>query len=179
MGDRGRENTLQRRGSRGAVLSRYVDFKELKAQVTLVQVLEHYGLLGVMKPSKEGYEGKCFFCNSESKRSLKINTQKSIFKCFAPGCEAKGNVLDFVARMEKTSVRDAALKLTSWFSLKTAKAPSREKRAPMQAEVTAKAKSDKDLEPYFQTLWEYLETKDAPLAIHEALEAIQATQTPH
>jgi len=49
-------------------------------------------------------------------------------------CKAKGNVLDFVAAMEKCSVRDAALKLTDWFSLTTAEAAGRERQhtAPPQ-----------------------------------------------
>jgi DNA primase len=152
---------------------KYVNFKEVKAKVTLTQVLEHYGLLAAMKQSKEGFEGQCPFCQSESKRSLKINTDKSIFKCFAPGCQAKGNVLDFVARMEKTTVRGAALKLTSWFNLPTAKGSSREQRAPTQADDTVIKKTESDLTPYFQTLWDYLEAADAPLAQYEALEVLQ------
>jgi hypothetical protein len=60
-------------------------------------------------------------------------------------------------------------------SLKAAKSPSREQRAPMQAEDSPQA--DKDLTHYFQTLWDYLEATDAPLALYEALEAIQATKT--
>ncbi len=44
-----------------------------------------------------------------------VNTEKNAFHCFVRG--AKGNVLDFVAAMEKCSVRDAGLKLQSWFCL--------------------------------------------------------------
>lgn len=58
-------------------------------------------------------------------------------------------------------------------SLKAAKPPRRDKRAVVQAEDSAPAKPD-DLVPYFQTLWDYLEATDAPLAQYEALEAIQS-----
>lgn len=36
-----------------------------------------------------------------------------MFHCFA--CDAKGNVLDFAAAMERRSIREAALKLQVWF----------------------------------------------------------------
>lgn len=158
-------------------MSRFIDFKELKANVTMLQVLEHYQLLSQMQRSKEGYQGKCPFCENPSKRSLKINTEKNIFKCFAPGCGAKGNLLDFVARMENTSVRGAALKLTDWFQLKAAKPPQRHKRAVVQAEGSKDLQAE-GLEAYFQTLWAYLEETDAPLAQYEALEALQKCLVP-
>jgi DNA primase len=41
--------------------------------------------------------------------------EKNVFQCFS--CHAKGNVLDFVAAMEKCSVREAAIKMQSWFQV--------------------------------------------------------------
>ncbi len=38
-----------------------------------------------------------------------------VFHCFA--CQASGNVLPFVAAMEKCSIRQAALRWQQWFSL--------------------------------------------------------------
>ena len=47
-----------------------------------------------------------------------MSTEKNVFHCFS--CQAKGNVLDLVAAMEKCSVRDAGLKLQQWFNLAVA-----------------------------------------------------------
>jgi len=44
-----------------------------------------------------------------------VKTEKSVFHCFS--CQAKGNILDLVAAVEKCSVRDAGLKLQQWFNL--------------------------------------------------------------
>ena len=41
-----------------------------------------------------------------------------MFHCFA--CQASGNVLDFVAAIERCSIREAALRLQQWFGVSTA-----------------------------------------------------------
>src|SRR5581483_8343905 len=43
------------------------------------------------------------------------NLEKNIFHCFS--CKARGNVLDFVAAMEKCSVREAGARLQDWFGV--------------------------------------------------------------
>jgi len=44
-----------------------------------------------------------------------VNTEKRVFHCF--GCDAKGNVLDFVVRKEAVTIRKAALMLSEWFGI--------------------------------------------------------------
>src|ERR1035441_8591047 len=89
----------------------WVDFKAIKEAVTLGQVLDRYGV----KLKRIGKElcGPCPIHQGDGTRSFHANTEKNAFHCFS--CQAKGNVLDFVAAMEKCSVRDAALKLKDWF----------------------------------------------------------------
>ena len=91
----------------------WVDFKQVKASVTFEQLLAHYELK--LKPAK-GSEllGLCPF-HQDTKPSFRVNTEKNVFHCF--GCDAKGNVLDFVARKESVTIRKAALMLSEWFEL--------------------------------------------------------------
>ncbi len=52
-----------------------------------------------------------------------VDTEKNAWACHSGSCVASrggrtgGNVLDFVAAMERCSVRDAALKLQEWFAV--------------------------------------------------------------
>ncbi|MBA4406576.1 hypothetical protein C0389_04820 [bacterium] len=92
---------------------KWVNFKDVKDQLSFEAVIEHYGL--VLKQFK-GNElvGLCPF-HEEKEPSFKINTEKKVFNCF--GCHASGNVLDFVVKMEKVSIRKAALLVQEWFSM--------------------------------------------------------------
>jgi DNA primase len=105
----------------------WVDFKAIKEAVTLGQVLDRYGV----KLKRIGKElcGPCPIHQGDGTRSFHANTEKNAFHCFS--CQAKGNVLDFVAAMEKCSVRDAALKLQGWFQISgTAEAPAASQKPP-------------------------------------------------
>lgn len=94
--------------------SNWVDFKAVKAAVSLTAVLQRYGIDALKKHGTE-LRGRCPIHQGEGAESFHVNTEKNAFQCFS--CKAKGNVLDFVAAMEKCSVRDAGLKLQVWFGL--------------------------------------------------------------
>src|SRR4051812_35186231 len=94
--------------------SNWVDFKALKAAVSMTAVLQHYGVGGLKKRGAE-LRGRCPIHQGDTSEAFHVNTEKNAFQCFS--CKAKGNVLDFVAAMEQCSVRDAGLKLQDWFSL--------------------------------------------------------------
>lgn len=90
-----------------------VNFEELKARADFRAVLLHYGL----SPMGAGEQARilCPFHDDE-RPSCSVNLAKGLFHCFA--CEAKGNVLDFVHRLETkdgavVSLRAAGLKLAS------------------------------------------------------------------
>jgi DNA primase len=95
--------------------SNWVDFKAVKQAVTISQVLDRYGVK--LKKSGKELRGRCPIHQGEGTDSFHVNTEKNAFHCFS--CQAKGNILDFVAAMEKCSVRDAGRKLQEWFSLAT------------------------------------------------------------
>src|SRR5438132_11193518 len=90
----------------------WIDFREIKAAVSLQMVLDRYGVNWLRKSGQE-LRGKCPIHKGEGERTFSANLSKGAFNCFS--CKARGNVLDFVAAMEECSIRDAALKLRDWF----------------------------------------------------------------
>ncbi len=98
----------------------YIDWKKLKARVSLREILAHYGLLGELTDTAHGFEGVCPLCGS---KAFKVNVEKNAWFCFgtckaeakAKGEQAGGNILDFVARMERVSVKEAAARIVAWF----------------------------------------------------------------
>jgi DNA primase len=94
-------------------MENWVDFKTIKQTVTLEQVLGRYGIK--LKRTGKELRGRCPIHQGEGTDSFHANTEKNAFHCFS--CQAKGNVLDFVAAMEKCSIRDAGLKLKDWFGV--------------------------------------------------------------
>ena len=94
----------------------WVDFKAIKAAVSIEMVLDHYGVTGLKKSEKE-LRGKCPIHRGTNNKHFTANLTKNVFKCFFAQCGAHGNVLDFVATMDHCSVRDAAMKLKEWFNI--------------------------------------------------------------
>lgn len=92
----------------------WVDFRAIKQAVSLQAVLDRYGINWLRK-NKDELRGRCPIHKGDGERSFHVNTAKNAFQCFS--CKARGNVLDFVAAMEKCSVRDAALRLKDWFKV--------------------------------------------------------------
>jgi hypothetical protein len=93
----------------------YVHFKKLKERVSLAQILEHYALRESLAETSTGYEGVCPICDSNA---FKVNTEKNAWYCFGE-CRSKearngGNILDFVARMEGVSYKEAAEMIAEW-----------------------------------------------------------------
>jgi DNA primase len=98
----------------------WVDFKAVKQSVPIERVLGRYRV----KLRRVGQElrGRCPIHQGEGTESFHASTEKNAFHCFS--CGAKGNVLDFVAAMEKCTVREAALRLADWFAVSTAAGPA-------------------------------------------------------
>lgn len=90
----------------------WVDFRAIKAQVSMQMLVDHYGLRDLRKGNGE-LRGRCPIHRGEGERTFHINLSKKVFQCFS--CKAKGNVLDFVAAMERCTVRDAAIRMNGWF----------------------------------------------------------------
>lgn len=93
----------------------FVDFRAIRAQVTMEQVLDHYGVLGTLKRSGTRLSGCCPIHNGTNPTQFRVDTEKNLWNCFS-GCKG-GNALDFIARKENLPIHDAALKACEWFGI--------------------------------------------------------------
>jgi DNA primase catalytic core len=82
------------------------DFDEIKRTTDIVRVVESYGVK--LRKTGRNYVGRCCF-HDDKTPSLIVTPEKGLWHC--PGCGAAGNVIQFVARKEGISDREAALKL--------------------------------------------------------------------
>jgi DNA primase len=97
----------------------WVDFKGLKAKVSLQTVLSHYDVR--LRPvGADEFRGKCplpSHSSTSSNDSFSVSFTRNAWSCQSASCIAArsgrvgGNVFDFVAEMERCSVREAALHL--------------------------------------------------------------------
>src|SRR5947208_2112507 len=96
--------------------SSFVDFRAVKAAITMEQLLEHYGLLDRFKRSGDSLSGPCPIHKGENPTQFRVSVSKNIWNCFSE-CKHGGNALDFIARMENVTIHAAALKAVEWFHL--------------------------------------------------------------
>ena len=99
-------------------MSRFVDFKAVKAAVTMLQVLEHFGFAESFKRTGNSLSGPCPLHGGQNRTQFRVSLDKNCWNCFGT-CNGGGNILDFVAHKEGCSLREAALKLCDWFQLPT------------------------------------------------------------
>ena len=90
----------------------WTDFQALKRAVSLEAVLRHYQVPGLRRRCDQ-LSGPCPIHRGTRDDSFRAHLGKNAFHCFA--CQASGNMLDFVAAMERCSLRDAARRLQQWF----------------------------------------------------------------
>lgn len=93
----------------------FVSFAEVKRAVSMEALLSRYELLDGLSSKGANLVGACPFCNGGSARQFQVSFLKNVWYCF--GCKEGGNVLDFVAKKEKLSLRAAALALDKRFEL--------------------------------------------------------------
>jgi DNA primase len=96
--------------------SKFVDFKAVKAAITMEQVLGHYGLMDQFKRGTDSLNGPCPIHKGSNPTQFRVSLSKNIWNCFSE-CKHGGNVLDFISEMESVSIHGAALKAIEWFSL--------------------------------------------------------------
>src|ERR1700722_10923406 len=96
--------------------SQFVDFRAVKAAITMEQVLDHYGILDKFKRGADSLNGPCPIHRGGSPTQFRVSISKNIWHCFSV-CKHGGNVLDFVSKMEDCSIHAAALKSIERFNL--------------------------------------------------------------
>lgn len=100
-------------------MSEWVNFRQLKEHTDLADVIRRYGVrLQACGPGC--LRGRCplpTHSSKDSTLSFSINTARNVWACHSQSCIAKrggaigGNVLDFVAVMERCTIRNAGLLL--------------------------------------------------------------------
>jgi DNA primase len=100
----------------------WVDFKQLKTEIGIEQVMGHYGAR-LRRITATDLRGRCplpSHTSSRSRDSFSVNLARNVWSCRSQSCmQARGgrpggNILDFVALMEGCSIREAALQLQDW-----------------------------------------------------------------
>lgn len=101
-----------------------MDFKELKARISLEAALSHYG--AKLRKSGKELRGKCPLpCGEDGgDKCFSVDPEKrgGVWKCHHKGCGADrrkqgGDLLDLVRIVESCSLRETGLKLSQWFSV--------------------------------------------------------------
>lgn len=102
--------------------SRFVGFDQLKQSISMQQVLERYGLLEKLRRSGESLSGVCPLHRGHNPTQFRVNLSRNCWICFGD-CHTGGSIIDFVARMEGLTVREAGMQLQDWFNLQPGDGP--------------------------------------------------------
>ena len=99
----------------------FLDFKAIKGRVVITDVLAQYQV-GLFRVNQSSLKGNCPLPThtSESRNTFFVNESKSVWYCHSDSCKkngdrAGGNIIDFVALMEKCSIYAAAKRIDEMF----------------------------------------------------------------
>src|ERR1035437_5846688 len=93
-----------------------IDFKAIKQSVSILQVLDRYGVTAGLKRRGDSLSGPCPLHGGHNPTQFRVSLSKNCFNCFGD-CHGGGSVLDLVAKAEKVGLRQAALMIKDWFGL--------------------------------------------------------------
>lgn len=110
----------------------WVNYAELKSRIGMQEVLKHYGVFDKLRPSGANLVGCCPIHQGTSPRQFSVNLERNAFNCFGD-CKGGGNIFDFVAKMERVSLHQAAVLLNGWFPAPTVE-PKPSKAKPKEAQ---------------------------------------------
>ena len=95
-------------------MAEWINFADIRARVSLEDVLFRYYKLEGLKREGHKIVGCCPVHGGDSPRAFHADLDKNVWHCFSR-CKKGGNQLDFVVAKDGVSVRDAALKLQAFF----------------------------------------------------------------
>ena len=88
----------------------------VKYQVSMKQVLEHYGLLAKMQIRDHIITGACPIHEGRNESVFSVNINENRWRCISH-CGCGGDVIDFVSKKEKVSKSMAQALLIRWFAV--------------------------------------------------------------
>ncbi len=92
----------------------WVNFREIRARVSIQRVLNEYYQLDNLKLSGTVATGPCPVHGGDNPRGFHVDFEKNLWHCFT-GCKRGGNQLDLVAAKDNVPIREAALRLQRFF----------------------------------------------------------------
>lgn len=108
-------------------MSDYVDFKTVKAEVSVETVAARYGV-ALRRTNGSHERGRCPLPThpaGDDAKSFSINVSKQVWICHSTACakgrrgKRGGDVIELVSVMENCSLRDAGLRLASWYGIES------------------------------------------------------------
>jgi DNA primase len=84
-----------------------LDIAQVKALVSLEQVLARYGVLERLRRSGRQLQGRCPIHRGSNHRQFTVDLHKGLWRCFGD-CDRGGDVIAFVAAMEGIDAAAAA-----------------------------------------------------------------------
>lgn len=121
---------------------KFVGFEAVKRSVSIVQVLERYGLMPQLHRSRDHLTGVCPLHHGHNKTQFRVSISKNCWICFGD-CHAGGSIVDFVSCKEGISIRDAALLIQDWFAVRSVNGKNKAK--PIRPEVDSTPAVNKPL----------------------------------
>lgn len=102
--------------------NRFVNYKLLKEQVKIMDIVEHYGW--ELRVYKDSFVGQCPFCGGEEDtKRFSVTPKKGdagSFRCHACDTDKdprKGNMIELVAMIENLTVAAAGVRIAEWFGI--------------------------------------------------------------
>jgi DNA primase len=106
----------------------WMDFAFTREHANFATILARYGIAFA---SRQGQISVLCPFHDDRQPSLSVNLDRKLFHCFA--CQAQGDILDFVARMERVSLPDAARLVARYCDVPLAEQSSAYRRTPKTA----------------------------------------------
>lgn len=122
----------------------WVNFKQIKTEVSMEKILERYGLLSGLKKKGNNLVGPCPIHKGNNPTQFHASLEKNNFNCFG-NCKSGGNILDLVSKIEDVDIREAALMIQGWFGINGKKPQKTESNKQTKNEPGPKEKEDKPL----------------------------------
>ena len=94
----------------------FIDYKLLKTCVSIIMVLDHYGWLRELKGAGNTVRSTCPIHNGSNDKQFVVNIRNNTWCCFGD-CRSGGSILELVSALEKIEIREAAVRIASWFPL--------------------------------------------------------------
>lgn len=94
----------------------FVGFDALKQAVSMIQILDRYGLTERLHRSGDSLSGPCPIHAGHNKTQFRVSLSKNCWICFGD-CNQGGSIIDFVSQKEAIGIRDAALLIQDWFNI--------------------------------------------------------------